>query len=384
MKHVLLFSALGLAFAAAPASADVGIHDDRVASGKFGNLAWQARSMVVGQTSTGDFNGGGDPIYFPTAARQAGQAALIMEYDFGRFICSGSVASDRRSIVTAAHCVTIATDLGTPNVTTAYLWNGGPSDRVPFNPAATAITVSDYFINPGYTGAVIDENDIAVLRLSSDVPDWATAYELYTGDGLTGEFFTVNGYGGRSDVGGSVGANQRTGFLREGDNIFDFRLGDAAFGGQWSDIFADQGPLQYSYVSDFDNGRAGNDTACIVSAALGLPGGSFCDTGVGAREVGIAGGDSGGGGYVDGQLASVNSYGLTFGSGFGDWDDALNSSWGEFSGYVPIYIHADWINGVLVSGAIPEPATWATMILGFGVVGFAARRRRTGPAMARA
>jgi hypothetical protein len=28
-------------------------------------------------------------------------------------------------------------------------------------------------------------------------------------------------------------------------------------------------------------------------------------------------------------------------------------------------------------GAIPEPATWAMMIAGFGLVGFAARRRRT-------
>ncbi len=29
-------------------------------------------------------------------------------------------------------------------------------------------------------------------------------------------------------------------------------------------------------------------------------------------------------------------------------------------------------------GGVPEPATWAMMILGFGLVGFAARRRRTG------
>ena len=31
----------------------------------------------------------------------------------------------------------------------------------------------------------------------------------------------------------------------------------------------------------------------------------------------------------------------------------------------------------LVSAAVPEPATWAMMILGFGLIGFAARRRRS-------
>ena len=36
-------------------------------------------------------------------------------------------------------------------------------------------------------------------------------------------------------------------------------------------------------------------------------------------------------------------------------------------------------NAVLyrTSGAVPEPATWAMMLLGFGAVGMASRRRRT-------
>ena len=33
-------------------------------------------------------------------------------------------------------------------------------------------------------------------------------------------------------------------------------------------------------------------------------------------------------------------------------------------------------DSILVGGAIPEPATWAMMLLGFGAVGFAMRRRR--------
>ncbi len=40
--------------------------------------------------------------------------------------------------------------------------------------------------------------------------------------------------------------------------------------------------------------------------------------------------------------------------------------------------HDDLI--IRITAAIPEPATWAMMIAGFGLVGFAARRRRDGPA----
>lgn len=35
-------------------------------------------------------------------------------------------------------------------------------------------------------------------------------------------------------------------------------------------------------------------------------------------------------------------------------------------------------DGQLVNGAVPEPSTWLTMLLGFGAVGFALRRRRAG------
>jgi hypothetical protein len=60
----------------------------------------------------------------------------------------------------------------------------------------------------------------------------------------------------------------------------------------------------------------------------------------------------------------------------------------------PIYVVADVnslasgntgnVGGVLAPGAVPEPATWAMMILGMGLIGFAARRRRAGLALAAA
>jgi len=70
----------------------------------------------------------------------------------------------------------------------------------------------------------------------------------------------------------------------------------------------------------------------------------------------------------------VNSFGLTFGQDFGDVDLILNTSFGEFNGYVPIYLHADWIQSVLVP--IPEPGTWALLAFGLALVGAAAHRNR--------
>lgn len=349
----------------------------RQISGVTNGLAWEAKSLIIGQTSTATVAGGGNPIYFASMPKYSGVVSLIMDFEAGSFICSGTLMSDRRSIATAAHCVTDA-NLGKPLKTTAYFYGGDDPDTVvPFNVASTAIEVGVHFIHPEYTGEVIDQNDIAVLRLKTFAPDFAQGHKLYTPGDLTGQNFNVAGYGGRSDTGGAVGVNLGTGRLRQGDNMFDYAWGDPVFGGFFTEIIAGENffgtaAIDHSYVSDFDNGLLANDSACQIAFAVsGVAGLGFCDPGVGALEVGTAGGDSGGPQFINGKLAAVTSYGLTFGSPFGDVDDKLNSSWGEFSGYVPIYLHKDFIQSV-----IPEPATWGLMISGFGVVGTAMRRKR--------
>ena len=48
---------------------------------------------------------------------------------------------------------------------------------------------------------------------------------------------------------------------------------------------------------------------------------------------------------------------------------------GSFSCYVPSGGSTRYLSGFASSGAVPEPASWALMITGFGLVGWALRRR---------
>jgi hypothetical protein len=378
MRKYVFATATAVAVLSAPVEAR-----DKVQSGNAGGLVWEAQTRIVGMTPTSDValpdtGGGGNPLFFPSA-NKSGVVALIMEYNgVGAFICSGSLLSDRVSILTAAHCVSDGFGTKGPDKTTAYFFDGDPNKRTPFGAGIRAVEIGNIAVNSGYTGAVIDHNDIAVLRMKEGVFGTNT-YDLSPDNNLRGDNFNVAGYGGRSTFGGdgpNGGANARTGFLREGDNKYDYRLGDPQFNGAFGGPGLFTGNYQFSYVSDFDSGRANNDMSCLVAQAgniLGAAGAVFCDTGRGAREVGVAGGDSGGPQFdALGRITSVTSYGLTFGTAFGDCRAGLQSSCGEMNGFVPIYIHRDFI---AAAQAVPEPASWAMMIAGFGLAGTALRRR---------
>jgi secreted trypsin-like serine protease len=372
--------------ALALAAASVGVAQAMPASisGSHNGLQWTASQMLTGTLNTqtgGPITNGGDPIYWPVYPRDSGVVALIMDTPGGSFICSGTLLADRQSILTAAHCVSDGFGTANPLTTTVHFQPAGglaAGTRIhtPLGPGVETRTVTSYFVNPGYTGQVIDQNDIAVLRLNSAAPAHASAYGIYTGPGLTGMDFTVHGYGRLGD--GTTGANNFTARLRNGDNRYDFRFGDSDFGpGFWDGAFDNPAlpaaQIAFSYVSDFDNGLSANDASCLLATQdFSLSGPKWCNTGRGNREVGVAGGDSGGPNFIDGLISGVNSYGLTFGAAYGDFGGGLNSGFGEFSGYVPTYIHADFINAALV----PEPGTYAMMFAGLAAVGLMVRRRR--------
>lgn len=362
-------------------------------SGTSNGLNWIARSNIVGQGSTGTVASGGSAFALaPNSAGYSGVVGMLMTYSNGdRFVCSGSLLTSGR-ILTAAHCVSDGYRNGVNGVanglvrTQVLFANNAASDAdsaIYGLPAGvTAIDVQSYNVNVNYTGEVIDQNDIAVLTLAEAAPVWAQKYEIYNEGDLSGFGFNVTGYGNRSVVGGAEGttgpgAGAGSGRRRQGDNLYDYRLGDALFDGFFTDRdangenFFGTADVEFSYVSDFDQfGSADNNQSCFIAQVVsGQAVPQFCTQAVGRFEVGIAGGDSGGAAFIGNRIASVNSYSLSFGTAFGDFKPGLQSSWGEMNGFVPTFIHADFIAGV------PEPATWAMLILGMGVVGASLRRR---------
>ncbi len=360
---------------------------NRTASGSFGSFPWQARSLLVGQTSTATPAAGGDPIYMPSRPGKDGLAFLEIEFgSLGFGYCSGSLMAGGAAILTAAHCVADSSGNIAATGGFAYFYPG-PADPFydldfGFVPGIQRVPLSTVHVAPGYTGSVIDHNDLAIIFLGGAAPGFAVEYLLDALPDPTGIEFNIAGFGDRGPS-GATGAIFFFGRLREGDNRFDFRLGDPDFGGGWSIILGEPlAQISDSWVSDFDRvGFAANDTACLVAADpfFGLSGPKYCNTGIGPREVGAAGGDSGGPQFVGGKIVSVTSYGLSFGRAYGDVDNSLNSTWGEFTGYAPVFRNAAWIRRLVPGafGPVPTPAPATLTLLGIGLGLLVLRRRRS-------
>jgi secreted trypsin-like serine protease len=319
-------------------------------------VGWNARSTIV--TASNPF----DPMYFaPPGGRLDGVAGLLIYQQAGTFLCSGSLVANNH-VVTAAHCITDLTGAVQFDSVQAFFFppdNGGLPEIHSVEFARVA---------PGYTGEVVDENDIAVMRLKTVPSSRVTRYDFYSGT-PTSNVFEVSGFGASGR--GSTGFTFLDGTRRVGRNRYDFSFADALWGGFWNGFFGTAGVDVL--LADFDSPNPIHNASCAIEFAI-LGTGNFCDLGLGEWEAGLGPGDSGGPNFVNGQLAGVSSFLLSFGPSFGDSDPFLNGSFGELSGYTRIDRHLDWIGSVT-----PEPASlglFVTGLLAMGGVSVTRRRRR--------
>ena len=290
------------------------------------------------------------------------------------FSCTGSLIGPH-TILTAAHCVT--DDL------TGELVTEGNKVRARFiGPNDTPVDVwsRQILVQPGWLGFFNPDTDggqdVALIDLDGNVPNWLAPYSLFGGDPL----FQNTDFVGYGEFGtGNLGALGFDAKRRWGQNRVDF-LSDPFFG--------DGSQILWT---DFDNGHRLNDAFCW---ATGFGDGNpFCDRGRGVTEMGLGQGDSGGPLFIDGQVAGVASFSTVF-CGDPNCDTVaapplahadVFDGWGSLNGFASVEYNSAWIQSQLswldgpaaAAVATPEPSTVALTLGGLLAIAGFTRRRRT-------
>lgn len=272
----------------------------------------------------------------------------------------------RRTLVTAAHCVTDELNgklLRTANQASTFFI--GPDNQFHRYDVDFVKVRSDWagFGNPLSPGAA----DVAVLNFATDLPSWMTTYSILDevippGTGFSNGAVPVTqvGFG---TYGTGTGPTEFGDFNRRwGQNYLDF-----------TGFFGYDDGILYTTFNDPDDNY---DTTCQVL------GPAACNPTRGATEAGTAGGDSGGPLFIGGRLAGVTSFGTYWCDPsvptrcvpfVADASRRFNS-YGALNGYTPLAPNVAFIR----SATIPEPSTVLLVGAGvLGVAGVAARRRRT-------
>ncbi|MCA0377270.1 MAG: trypsin-like serine protease [Gemmatimonadetes bacterium] len=330
-------------------------------------VPWHARNLLV---VAGDPN---SPAYAtPKGAGYDGIGSIFIDIGNGTgYLCTGSLLQGGY-MLTAAHCLSDGKNVFAAQTFSVFFPPGTPSGT------QEIITSTQFYVHPQYTGEVIDAHDIAIIKLGSapSAGVQAAALSLYSGGGAVGSTAQLVGSGATGDGVDQGGGGFGLGDRRTGLNAIDFNWNDPLFGGFFNGFFgnADPGTL----IADFDSGRSGNNASCWMASFFTANLAPYCGLGFGGFEANLGPGDSGGPLFINGLIAGVASYGLSFGAPM-DPDNTLNSSYGEFAGWTSVEYNRAWINSVIAppQQVVPEPATVMLTFAGLALMAGMARRRRS-------
>jgi V8-like Glu-specific endopeptidase len=211
----------------------------------------------------------------------------------GGFLCSGTLIDDD-VVLTAAHCVDIATSLQ-------------------FTVGGNTYTAADWVYHPKWdSNNLLNGYDLGLVKLTGPVSN-VTPATRYTGAGEFGKVGTSVGYGMTGT--GLTGAITYDGKKRAGTNKIDGTLGNRII------------------LADFD--EPGDPT----ESSQGSP----TPTNL---EFSIAPGDSGGGTFISVggvmRLAGVHSFGAAY-------DGDPNSDYGDLFGVTRVSVFNSWIDSIIDS-----------------------------------
>jgi len=247
---------------------------------------------------------------------------------------TGTLLFDGRAVLTAAHLFSKVSSSSIASVI--------------FDTSTGQQTIKSTHIEviPSFD-VINDNNDLALVWLSSSAPVSAQRYELYRSSNEIGQTMTMVGYGipGTGNTGVMTTYNG-TPLRLTASNQFDADGATlkSALGSQisWT-------PTANQLIADFDNGNSAQD---VLGQLINKPG-----LGLGQNEGMTSSGDSGGPSFINGMIAGVanNTASISQGNIHPDIDTLNNSSFGEIGTWLRVSNYQQWIDQTIRSQYVNAP-----------------------------